>query len=326
MRDSPQYLPGVTAEDYVRQVAAAHPWLAALLDTARLRKCAHVMRHMSTEFDDDLEGRGDSYRDAQRDRDVRTVGITSLLKLAGCGTSTPLVLLDVFGGDGLIADVWRGRRQPDRIITADLSAAMVAAAMRSGLPAVRQPAQSMVLGDSTVDACLMAYGTHHLPVELRPVAFVEAHRVLRPGGRIVVHDFAEASPTADWFSQVVHRHARAGHPYQHFTALGLSAYLRDAGFAAVRVQDCYDPFRLVRATPMQAVRSLVEHIAAMYGLSDAAAIEGWVWLLRLCQKHFRIQSGHLPADAVRHLTVHSTDLGYLAELPRMALVATAIKP
>jgi hypothetical protein len=191
---------------------------------------------------------------------------------------------------------------------------MVARALQAGLPAVRQPAQRMLLRDGVAHAVILAYGTHHIPEGERDQAFAEAFRVLGRGGRIVVHDFAEGSPTASWFHEVVDRWCPVGHPHPHFTAPGITAALCRNGFVRVRTGRMYDPFRISAALPGLALRGLVTHVAQMYGITAALQTHGAPWLTRLITAYFP------PGISVRRAIP-----GYLAELPRHALIAVGYK-
>src|SRR5690606_418049 len=80
------------------------------------------------------------------------------------------------------------------LLAGDISGSMVAAALADGLPAVRQRADQLLLRDDVLDAVLIAYGSHHIAPSQRPRALSEAYRVLVPGGRVALHDFASDSP------------------------------------------------------------------------------------------------------------------------------------
>lgn len=312
-------------DDYLAHVRRRHPWLAGLVDSERLAGVRRQLARHRNEFDDDTDGRGGSYRTAQRDRLARSVGITSLLRLAGCGAGARRTVLDVFGGDGLVADVWASLGDPsDRIVTADISETMIRHAARRGLPAVRQSAQRMVLRSGALDAVLMAYGTHHLSAAGRRAALAEARRTLLPGGLLVVHDFDERSAMATWFARVVHPRSRAGHPYRHFTVAGLQGALSGAGFTDIRIRELYDPFRIRRPTADWAAEALVRHLRAMYGLIHLPPGQaGQNWVRRQAESIFTLDTGRVPVDGVPGLTVRPDGDGFVAELPRMALVAVA---
>jgi SAM-dependent methyltransferase len=284
-------------------------------------------------------GRGDSYREAQRDPNVRASGILGLFTLASPAGALDSwrstdVVLDVLGGDGTLARAIGGLLPASArptVLTSDLSAGMVLAAQRHGLPALRQPAQALRLRDHTVDAVILAYGTHHIPVDERPTAVAEAMRVLRAGGRLVLHDFAELSPAAHWFAHIVDPLSRTGHRHAHFTPEQVRRLLTDAGFTSVTVGRLYDPFVLAAPTREAARRALGAHLRQMYGLTrldggvDADQVAEIVAdLAAACLRYPRDQLA--PRQRVREVSYLRVDDGWRVELPRVALVATGRRP
>jgi SAM-dependent methyltransferase len=71
-----------------------------------------------------------------------------------------------------------------QLIGVDISAPQIDLARRKGLTAVVASAERLPLGDQSVDAAIMIMTTTDFD-DLPPV-FAEAHRVLRPGRRLVV--------------------------------------------------------------------------------------------------------------------------------------------
>jgi ubiquinone/menaquinone biosynthesis C-methylase UbiE len=332
------YLPSATLAEYLVRIENVHPELCSALDFQRTGSGAALdeLAGSHSEFDSDDHGRGDSYRRAQRDALVRWTGIRQLLRLAAPDASeTPagLEVLDVLGGDGTLARAaasQAGGGGPRlRIVTGDLSGHMVDRALAQGLPAVRQAAHFLFLRDASMDAVLLAYGTHHIPPSRRPEAVAEAVRVVRPGGRIVLHDFDESSPMAGFFTGVVHPNAPGGHRYDHFTRDELDGLFRSAGVPA-RIVDLYDPL-IVRAGTEDAARArMCDYVGDMYGLGELfAGLGGVDAVWRLLEYQFdhtayrRRLSG--PVDGPRRPVVYPVDGQSVAEVPRIAIVATASK-
>ncbi|MFJ9566964.1 class I SAM-dependent methyltransferase [Streptomyces fuscichromogenes] len=331
------YLPSASLHEYMSHAAAEHPGLHDLIDPTRARspRLLTALVSVTNEFDSDETGRGDSYRRAQRDASVRWTGAQRLLQLA-TRTDSPgdVTLLDVLGGDGTIAravaDRADSRLAKLYIITGDISGEMVARALAQGLPAVRQSADALLLKDASVDATLLAYGTHHIAPADRPQAVSEAVRVVRPGGRVVLHDFDTASPMARFFTEVVHPYSAAGHDYTHFSRAELTTLF--AGLpVSTTVLDVYDPL-IVEADDRRTARArMCRYIADMYGVRevfaahrDAAA--SWAFIEEIFD-HSRYAAG--PADVPPAVplrpVLRESGSRWFAEVPRMAIVAVAEK-
>ena len=337
-----EYLPGLSIDAYLNLIRTQFP---ELVDTVWLDRVGEgavpaQLADLVNEFEDDTnEGRGTSYRRAQRDRMVRSTGIRSLFCLAADVDDVVRIprrwrLLDVLGGDGLLAQMLKtvAPQVEDTVITSDLAGHMVRAALHNNLPAIRQAAQFLLMRDEVVDAVLLAYGTHHIDPADRSLACQEAARVLRPGGRLVLHDFEEGSPVARWFSQVVHPYSRAGHAYRHFTAEEMSRCMESAGLRLVGVHRMYDPLIVRGAGPVEVCRRLADYLINMYGLTGVAEgaagddAQDAVW--RLAQTSFRYGADDGPDNGStwQHSpAVYNDGSTWVAEVPRVALVAVGEK-
>jgi ubiquinone/menaquinone biosynthesis C-methylase UbiE len=330
-----EYVPGFTASAYQAHMRAFPRFadaLPGLPDDGQsgIRGGLSTAGAPGNEFDDDVTGRGDSYRVSQRSPLVRATGINTLFRRAV--EPLPEVVpadfrvLDVLGGDGTIARALAAQGGPGEwILTGDLSASMVAQALRYGLPAICQPAQRLAVRDASFDAILLAYGTHHIPPVERKNAYLEAWRALKPGGRLLVHDFAQDGPVAAWFGEVVHRYAPNGHEYEHFTGDELVRDLESAGLEEVAVEEMYDPFVVSGETAEQAVEGLTDYVASMYGLFGLTREAGWqerLW--QLMDTLLRYPDGSAP---ITRLTVHPAEdgPGWTAVMPRVALLAVGTK-
>ncbi|WP_406260965.1 class I SAM-dependent methyltransferase [Actinacidiphila glaucinigra] len=111
----------------------------------------------------------------------------------------------------------------------DLSPRMVELA-REAHPHLRFTVGSMTaldIGDGELGGALAYYSTHHTPPELLPVVFAEVHRVLAPGGHLML---------AGWAGDDEHvhpEHAYGGHPVSYglhlLPAPRIAALIEEAG-------------------------------------------------------------------------------------------------
>lgn len=105
---------------------------------------------------------------------------TPLLDLAGVGADTEL--LDIGTGPGTL--IGPARERGARVTAVDLAPEMVAEARKRHPDATIEvgDATSLDRGDASIDAITMGFCLHHIPNPHDVLA--EAHRVLRPGGRV----------------------------------------------------------------------------------------------------------------------------------------------
>src|SRR4051794_5201106 len=123
------------------------------------------------------EGSVDGYDAAFRTLSAQT--IDALLDAAGVGPGVRV--LDEATGPGYVAAAaaWRGAH----VTAGDFSAAMVNATRRRHpqLDVREADAEALPFGDGSFDAVVMNFGVLHLAQP--DLAFAEAYRVLRAGGR-----------------------------------------------------------------------------------------------------------------------------------------------
>jgi SAM-dependent methyltransferase len=320
------------------------PEVHGLLETDRIDHAEYLDRvsspnHVDFEGEED-GGRGHIYNLAQVDPTVRLRGIEQLFRLLGRFRRDLLdpqcVVLDVLGGDGVVARSLRTILPvgcPPRIITGDVACQMVKAARAHDLAAVLQPAEYLILKDVSVDAVLLAYGTHHIQERYRQQAVREVYRVLKPGGAFVLHDFEESGPVARWFAEVVDRYTVTGHRYKHFTAPEMHEYLSAAGFIDVDLCHMYDPFILSARTEPEARDRLSDYLLNMYGLvnlpngSGLEAARSKVFHLASACFVYEYEALGLPKTfGCGAISLRETAQGWQIEMPRVALVASGRKP
>jgi SAM-dependent methyltransferase len=278
------------------------------------------MNQSSWEFEDEaVGGRGSAYNLAQKRAGNRHVGMTTLLKCFSPKREIPgrdFRILDVLGGDGTIARFCRhlGPNAPI-IYTADISKFMIDACHAQDLPCIRQSATRSLFRDGVLDGVLIAYGSHHLDGDERQCAVREAHRTLKPGRRLVLHDFETGGRSTLWFDSVVRPYSRTGHPHPHFTRQEMRDLFAGAGFADIRIFEIDDPFTLSGNSPEEARHNAVMHMYDMYdliGLADSPAD-----IVPLVERHI--------SETLGPISVRQEAGQYIAQIPRHALVAVGTK-
>jgi len=322
------------------------PDLFNCIDTARISqeqfKLIENISARAVDFDSIKEGgRGELYRRAQINPLIRSVGIRQLFEFVSeaqdlRNLSLNHKILDVLGGDGVLARALSHLVPPSRqpnVLTSDISEGMVAAAREYGLFAVRQAAQNLMLKENCLDGLIIAYGTHHIPPAERQQALLESFRVLRPGGRVVVHDFEVNSPISGWFSDVVDPYSLTGHRFQHFLKKEIKEFLVEAGFEDVTVRYLYDPFILSGASEREVQEKLANCLLEMYGLVKLVEEHGdkdahrEVYGRALNYFSYDYHRMRLPGSfGMSQIQTYKNRGRWYIEAPRIALVGYGVKP
>lgn len=320
-RSGAAYVGNFFYEDYLDYITGQHPFLAWMIGTApgpALDAYVDVMNRVSWEFEGgQTGGRGELYNRAQMVLSNRAEGMTRLLAMFSDTGEVPgpeCVVLDALAGDGTVSRVaWTLERAPT-IISADLSGLMIQSCIEQGLPCIRQSASRSLLRADVLDGVLIAYGSHHLDEMERRMAAAEAKRTLRPGGRLVLHDFEVGGPVDAFFRDVVHPYSATGHPYPHFTRDEMQDLLTNAGFHKVEVIDMDDPFIIPGVTPEGARAGMLAHLWHMYGLVklNVETAEG------------RADLEKRVLDTLGRIEVTGGPGAWQARLPRTALVAVGV--
>lgn len=202
------------------------------------------------------------------------------------------------------------------MVTNDVSPHMFRSAGLWGVP-VREDARklSRTLKEDAFDGVVFAYGTHHV-AEIG-AAVHEAFRVLRPGGRIVVHDFLDEGQVGRWFHEVVDKHSRTGHDFAHLGPIQLAVYLLVAGFRGVELYEMEDPFvfSVPEGSGADARDVACTYLLGMYGMAESFGGQR--------ERFERLIAEILTYPEIGNLPHFASDLVYV---PRRAVVVSGQKP
>jgi ubiquinone/menaquinone biosynthesis C-methylase UbiE len=104
-------------------------------------------------------------------------------------------------------------------------------------------AESLDAAGGSFDVVMSSLAVHHIPEEVRATAFAEMHRVLRPGGRVLVADFR---PPRGQLSRFLVG-ALAGHVMRNNPVERIAPMIVEAGFDTVTVSQVRPFLHCVRA-------------------------------------------------------------------------------
>lgn len=336
-----KYFNEISIAEYLSQTRDKHPCLYQALDRDRLSTeylyslnlpCRNIDFESSAK-----SGRGIDYLEEQNKEPLnRKIGFKKIFSTIGTSDKESLVV-DAMGGNGTL---YRASKilgyENLNIVISDISSAMIADAFAQGIPCVRQFAQNFLFKNDSVDAVIFAYGTHHLSEEDRMAAFSEAKRVLRKGGKIIVHDYDQNDRTCFWYTDILDKYTFTGHKCIHFTIDSLSDILKKVGFTCVDTSVMYDPFIIGGATSHEAAKfKLYKHLENLFGLRKITQMNlpnnDYCSLMEsILDKCFNYSLDDLTPDVKEILneqkvTTREICGSFEAELPRLSLIAIGIK-
>jgi ubiquinone/menaquinone biosynthesis C-methylase UbiE len=250
--------------------------------------------------------------EAERERFAAANAPVTAALLAAIEPHAGDTVLDLAAGTGDLTEALAGRGA--RVISTDLSPAMVAAAQRRGIPNAEHRTmdmQAIDLPDGSVDAVVSRYG--YMLVPDPAAALRETHRVLRRGAPLAFATWAPAqrNPWATAYGPVLIERGlqeppELGVPGQFALAEPeqIQTLVREAGFDEVAVEDVRVEYRFA---DWDEYRSVVPRLASV--LRE---------LLKTLDDDVRAE---VDEAAKARLERFRTDEGYV--LPGVALVTRA---
>jgi ubiquinone/menaquinone biosynthesis C-methylase UbiE len=110
---------------------------------------------------------------------------------------TPHHILDICVGTAASAMLVAAHREQSQILGIDISEEMLSVAQRkitqqklTNLVVQHMSAEAMQLADQSFDVVMISFALHEFEPDLREKVFKEVSRVLKPGGKFCVIDFA----------------------------------------------------------------------------------------------------------------------------------------
>jgi SAM-dependent methyltransferase len=243
-----------------------------------------------------LQGRGLNYLDSiDAELLARQEGVKTLLKLSNKDNSlnfpADYLICDLLAGNGyvnLVANIILPVNKKPYFINSDISFFMFKESWKRNLFSVWQNANDLFwLKSNMIDAAIFAYGTHHIPQEERSQSLREAARILKPNGRLVMHDFEEGSQMSAWFQNVVNNFSISGHDYPHFYKEEMLTLFKNAGLKNIKLEYADDPFSIISNTENDALLGLAKYVTQMYGLVHLE--NKFEQTIELLDKYFGIQ-------------------------------------
>jgi SAM-dependent methyltransferase len=258
----------------------------------------YLVKHSVNEFT--KEGRGDEYLQSfDICFEARQEGVKDLLTLVNQDCSLRFsqddLVCDLLAGNGYINRICNhslSESEQPRFVNSDISYFMFQNCLKLGLFSLWQSADNLFwLLPNSVDGVIFAYGTHYIPKRVRLQAVCEAKRILKQGGRFVMHDFEQDSSVAAWFRDVVSPFSKTGHNHSHFTKEEMLALAKKAGLRDIKIEYIDDPFVVKASTEQEALSLLARYVFKAYGLSK---LNGNIQeVLTLLDKHFKIYTRQL---------------------------------
>ena len=269
----------------------------------------------------DLSSQYSNFQTDKRYGSTRLVGWKNLFSLLINSTSpqqkdTNGLILDFLSGSGTLSQrasqIWHSF--PPQIMGIDTSFKMCQEAKKNNAAVFWGSHDLHPFKSSCADACVAAYGFHHVPEGERK-AFVRSMALtLSETGVCLLHDFVEGSSSSRLYSELIHAYRNNGHHYKHFTTDEFHSLLHPH-FFNVEIHHIYDPFYL-EGEKGQSIESLKReflfYIVNLYGLQKLLPSEcSYKNLLNISNNNYWIELENIISP---YLAISTEEINLLSNI------------
>lgn len=186
------------------------------------------------------------------------------------------ILLDFLAGNGTFSRVAKALfKETPRYIGHDVSLEIALEGMKNGEAIIYGDIRNSIIKDELADFGICAYGSHHIPINMRQEFINNCYKKLKPSGSFIFQDFETNTTTARWYSEVINTYRPCGHRYKHFYKEELVYFFKQATFSEISIEYIYDPFILKanREEPKDDLRlRFYEYLISLFSLDKINSV------------------------------------------------------
>lgn len=141
---------------------------------------------------------------------------------------------------------------------------------------LKDPGNLKQFRDKSFDLVFSKESLLHVPYEVKEGYYKEIHRVLKPGGKIVISDWMHSSP--NYSANTLKMMELDGLVYQMVTPKEYQELLKIAGFKNIQLEDTTAKYAQISADLLKIIQSKEKEITKKYGDSVYKySLESWTY-------------------------------------------------